>query len=230
MKALPLLLFALIYYTGLFAQNTTSIAVKAGSNIMDVLSTADVFHYPQFTSGKVLFKDGISAEAKLNYNRLLDEMHFIDPKGDTLAIANEKTIKFIVIDKDSFFYDQGYVRLLYGNNVVKLAIKQVWKVVDTKKTGAYNMASSVSSISSKSSYFDGRRFHKITVNENVVLSKVEQYYFGDKYNRFVLANKKNLLMLFAKEQRRIEMYLKENKVDFNNKDDLEKVVQFLEHL
>lgn len=195
---------------------------------MDVLSTADIFHYPQFTYGKVFFKDGVIAETKLNYNRFLDEMHFINPKGDTLALTNEKTIQVIAIGKDSFYYDQGYVRLISSGNGMQLADKQTWKLADKRKTGAYNISSSVSSISSRSNYFDGRRSHNLNVKEDVVLVKVEQYYFGDKYNRFVLADKKNLRKLFPKEQERIDTYLKENKIDFDNKEDLKKIVQFLE--
>ncbi len=230
MKTLLLLLYALLYYTYPFAQNTTSIIVKAGSNIRDVLSTADVFQYPQFAKGKVFFKDGSSAEAKMNYNRLVDEMHFIDPKRDTLALANEKLIKWIAINQDTFYYDQGYVRLISSTDVAKLAVKQVWIMGDTRKIGAYNTANSTSSITSYSSYSAGSRIYNLFVNEEVVLRKVEHYYFGDRYNHFVLAGKKNLLMLFPKEQRRIEVYLKENKIDFSNKDDLEKAVQFLDHL
>ena len=230
MKVLLSLLFALVYVTALFSQNTSFVTVKAGSNVMDVLTIADVFHYPQFTYGKVFFKDRIVAEVKINYNRLLDEMHFIGPTGDTLALANEETVKFIAIGEDSFFYDQGYVRNILGGRVVKLAVKQVWKVVGNNKRGAYNSASGVSAISSKSSYYNGTGLYKINVSEDVVLSKVERYYFGDQYNHFVLAGKKNLLMLFPKEQRRIGMFLTENKIDFNNRDDLEKTVQFLEQL
>jgi hypothetical protein len=227
MKALPLLLFAFIHYTCPFAQSKTSVTIKAGSSIMDVLSTAEIFQYSQFTYGKVYFKDGTNAEAKMNYNRLLDEIHFIDAKGDTLALANEKTIKYIAIGEDSFYYEQSYLRRISGNNIAKLAVNQVWKFSDKRKGSAYNITSSISSISSRSSYYDGRRFHAISIKEDVVLSMVEQYYFGDKFNHFVKAGKKGLMMLFPREERRINGYLKDNKVDFDNKEDLEKIIQFL---
>src|SRR5215213_4561918 len=97
MKAFLLILFVLIYQTELLAQKNKFVTVKAGNNIMDVLSTTDVFYYPHFTSGKVFLRDGTAAEGKLNYNRLVDEMHFINPKGDTMALANEQDIKYVVI-------------------------------------------------------------------------------------------------------------------------------------
>lgn len=81
MKGLLLLLSALLVQTVLLAQKKTYVEIKAGSKIMDVLTTADVLFYPQFTDGNVFFRDGTTVGAKLNYNCLFDEIHFIDPKG-----------------------------------------------------------------------------------------------------------------------------------------------------
>ena len=170
------------------------------------------------------------AEAKLNYNHLVDEIQFIDPKGDTLALANEKTIKLISITNDTFYYGPGYVRLLAANSIVKLAGKKIWAVGDTRKIGAYNTANSSSFITTYSSYTEHGKSFDLTIMEDMDLRKVEHYFFGDKYNAFVLATKKNLLTLFPKQQRQIQTYLKENKIDFNRKEDLEKVVQFLAQL
>ncbi|MCW3109444.1 MAG: hypothetical protein JWQ09_3950, partial [Segetibacter sp.] len=211
------------------AQKKTFAIVKAGANIMDVLSTPDVFYFPEFTSGKVLHRDRTTAEGKLNYNRLVDEMHFINSKGDTLALADEMNIEYVAIGKDTFYYDGGYLRVLSSGNLAKLAMKDIWIISETRQVGAYNTTNTSVSITSFKSYTEGGRLYDLTVNEDVVLKKAEQHYFGDANNHFVLAGKKELLMLFPKEQRRIEMYLKENKINFTKKDDLEKIVQFLDH-
>ena len=142
MKALLLLLFILTGYSGLRAQDSTLVTIKAGNKIKDVLTPADIFSYPQFTSGKVFFKDGSKAVAKLNYNRLSDQMLFIDPKGDTLELADENTIKFIAIDKDTFYFDEGYVKIIADYGAVKLAEKQIWVVADVRKVGTHNSAKS----------------------------------------------------------------------------------------
>jgi len=154
-------------------------------------------------------------------------MHFISPKGDTLALANEKNIRYVAIANDTFYYDQGYVRLLSADDGVKLVKKQVWIISDTRQVGAYNSTSNSASISSYTSYNEGGRLYDLVVNEDIILKKVDQFYFGDVNNHFVLATKKNLLLLFPKEQQRIELFLKENKISFSNQDDLEKIVHFL---
>jgi len=233
MKALLLLLFILIGYCGLSAQDSI-VTIKAGNKVRDVLTPADIFYYPQFTSGKVFFRDGRKAMAKMNFTRLYDEILFINPKGDTLAVADEKTIKFIIVDQDTFYYDEGYVRIIVDYGDVKLAEKQIWVVADTRKIGTHNKSTSTVAITPLSNYSDDgiarAKSYDLLINEDMVIRKETQYYFGDQNNHFVRAGKKKLLLLFPKEQLDLENYLKENKVNFDKKDDLKKLAQFLGQL
>ena len=230
MKPLLLLFFILIGYTDLSAQDSTLITIKTGERVTDVLTSADIYYYPQFTYGKVFLRDGSKAAGKMNYNRLYGQMLFIDPKGDTLALADEKNIKFIVFDQDTFYFYEGYIRLLADDGVVKLTEKQVWVLADIRKIGSHNRPTTTVAVTSFSTYTDGldaAKSKNLIMNEDVVLRKETQYFFGDKYNLFVHANKKGLLQLFPKEQVSIEDYLKENKVNFNKKEDIEKLYQYL---
>src|SRR6185295_907979 len=99
-------------YADLSAQDSIYVTIKTGQSVKDVLTPADIYHYPQFTNAKVFLRDGSKAATKMNYNRLYSQMLFINPKGDTLALADEKNIKFIVIDKDTFYFGEGYLRLI----------------------------------------------------------------------------------------------------------------------
>ena len=230
MRSLLLLFIILISYADLSAQDSTFVTIKTGQSIKDVLTTSDIYHYPHFTNGKVFLRDGTKAAGKMNYNRLYGQMLFINPIGDTLALADEKNIKFIVIDKDTFYYDGGYLRLMANGGVVKLTEKQIWVLADIRKIGTHNRPTTTVAVTSFSSYTDGRDAAKskdLIMNEDVVLRKETQYYFGDKFNLFVPASKKGLLQLFPKEQREIDNYLKETKVNFNKKEDVEKLYQFL---
>lgn len=215
-------------YSTLYAQDSTLVTIKTGSRIRDVLTTTDIFLHPQFISGYVFFRDDTKATALMNYNSLDDQMLFIEPKGDTLALKDEKNIKFITLDKDTFYYDEGYVRLIAGNNFVKLAEKRVWKVADIRKIGSHDRPANTFAVTSLRTLTDGfGRTYDLVLNEDLVLRKKARYYFGDQYNRFVPAGKKNLLLFFPKEQNSLVNYLKENKVNFDKKDDLEKLALFL---
>ena len=206
------------------------IVIKAGTSFKESVSITDSYQYPQFVTGKVFFKSGDSTVAKLNYHRFLDEMQFIDLKGDTLDIANASTIRFIRINVDVFYYDNGYVKLIRDTNGIKLAAKQTLLVSGKEKIGAYGLANPTSAIDSYGALIDPRGMYKLIPNEDVKLTKKTRYYFGDKYNRFVWATRKNLLREFSKESKLLNTYLKENNVDFNKREDLEKLLQFLANL
>jgi hypothetical protein len=230
MKTLLLLFLALIGTIDLPAQDSTYVTIKAGNRIRDVLAPADIYFYPQFTTGQIVFKEGKRVVVDMNYTRLFDQMLYINQKGDTLALADEKTIKFIAILKDTFYYDDGYIRIITDNDFVKFAEKQVWVVADIRKIGTHNRPSNTVAITSLTAYTDGTDAAKskdLMLNEDIVLRKEIQYYFGNAYNHFVRAGKKRIQGLFPKEEISIENYLKQNKVNFDKREDLEKLARFL---
>ncbi len=224
MKSVSVVLFVwLAFVCQTFAQTDRWI-IKSGEPIKDMSIS---FHYPQFSNGFVYFRDGKISNALLNYNLINGEMQFISPKGDTLALSNEITIKYITIDKDSFFYDKGYVELISGNDVARLAKKEGLVLSDVKKTGAYDQSSSVSSITTVSSLSSFNQVTSLNEKKDLIISKEISYYLGDAYNHFLPANKKNLLKLFGKKQTAIENYLKEKHTSFSNEKDLKELLSFL---
>jgi hypothetical protein len=227
LKTVLLWSFALHFSNGIIAQGKKFVSIKAGNKVTDVLSPADIYYFPTFTTGRVYFKDGSKSEARLNYNHLVDEMQFIDPKNDTLALANENTIQAIAVEKDTFYYHNGYQRLIRQTGGVKLTIKQFWAIGDVKKMGAFNQANTSASIATVSTFTGKGGNYELILNEDVDLRKAEQFFLVDPYNQFVLASRKNVLDLFPKHQQAIKTYLKENSVEFSKQEDLEKLVQFL---
>lgn len=230
MKTLAFLLITTLFCTSAIAQNTASIIVKAGTSLKESVPPEDLYLYPQFRYGRVFYKDGKRSGGKMNYSKIFDEMLFIDPFGDTLALANEPAISVIGIDADTFYYDKGYVKYITTIGNTKLAVKPSLKVADKVKIGGYDMANPASAITSYESYNDGIRSYNLTVREDMVLIRVEQYYWGDQYNHFMLVNKKNVFDFFSKHEKAVKGYLDEHKVDFNSREDLERLLQFLAHL
>jgi hypothetical protein len=226
----PFVCLLLLCYAAVAAGQKNRITVKAGSNIMEVIPATEIFYYPEFKDGAVYLRNGSIAAARINYNRLVDEMHFISPKGDTMALSNEKEIKHLVIGADTFYYENGYLRLLASGPLVKLAVSHIWVISDTRQLGAYNSTNNSVSITSFRSLNQGGRLYDLVVNADLILTKVETFYFGDESHHFVEATRKNLLLLQPKQRKRIESYLKENKTSFRKQADLEKLTLSLSAL
>src|SRR5262245_23963678 len=81
------------------AQKRAKYTINPGEKIIEKLPRNEVYTYPEFTSGKVYLKNNTVSLVRLNYNSLYAEMQFINPKGDTLSVSDEKLIRLIIIDK-----------------------------------------------------------------------------------------------------------------------------------
>ena len=226
----PLLL---LLVNELSAQDSMRIFVEAGKNFSEVLTPDKIYRYPSFSNGKVFFRDGSFSESKLNYNFFNGEIEFIDTNGDTLAIADEQIpdIKEVYIDSNSFFYSNGYLEQLTQENIFgKLLKRQNFVVMETGKIGGYDMPSSSNAIQTYSGFIANSRssvVSKLKAKQNVTLVLITEYFIGDKYNRFLPANKKNMLKLFPSKKDKINAYLKLHPVDFRNGIELKKLFQYL---
>ena len=228
MKTGLLFLFILMDIVSLRAQDSTVVTIKSGSSVKDVLKSNDIFYYPHFIPGIAYFRNGTKAAAMMNYDKLADQMLFISPNKDTLALTDEKTIKFIALAQDTFYFNEGYIKLLASNSVVKLAQKQVWELADIRKIGSHDRPATSYSVTSYRTLTDGfGRTLDLALNEDILLRKNTSYFFGNNYNQFVLAGKKNLLLFFPKKEKVLSDYIKLNDINFTKKVDLEKIVQFL---
>lgn len=227
MKFIFTILIVLLYCGPTYTQKNNSFIVKAGTSINESVALADLYEYSEFKNGRVFFYTDPPSEAKINYHTFLGEMQFIALNGDTLTIDNEETIRLITIDKDSFYYNKGFIKLISSNNAGKFGVKQSLRIDAIEKMAGYNMTSSISSIRSVNAHTNGGRMVRLLVKEDVTLLKEKHYYFGNQFNQFVAANKKNVLELFAKKEAAIKKYLKENKVVYSKGEDLEKLFGFI---
>ncbi len=227
MKVIFHTIIALFFYSLAYPQTNNSFIVKAGTTINESVPSADLYEYSEFKKGTVFFYSEPNSDAKINYHRFLGEMQFIAFNGDTLTIDNEETIRLITIDKDSFYYNKGFIKLLSSNNAGKFGVKQSLKIGAIEKMVGYNMTSSISSVKSVNALPNGGRMVKLLVKEDVVLSKEKQYYFGDHFNHFAPANKKTVFEVFSKYEGAIKKYLKENKISYTSLNDLDKLFRFI---
>jgi hypothetical protein len=120
-------------------------------------------------------------------------------------------------------------RLLAGNGIIKLGERSTWKIADIRRIGSHDRQTKTFVVTPVRMIADGLggRTRDLVLNEDIILQKKSIYYFGDKYNHFMPAVKKNLQSHFPKEHNNLTSYLKENKVKFDRKEDIEKIVQYI---
>jgi len=227
-KPFVLLSIFMILSSCLSAQKGKLYSVLAGSKVEDCIPFGERYRFPEFTSGKVIFRNGSNTEAKLNYNFLVREMQYMHGK-DTLAITNENDILQIIIADHTFVVNKGYIELIYNDKVI-VGISQYFNLLDVRKKDSYGVQSSGSSAESKSSFLTSGQSFKLTLDQDRLFQKVSFYYIATSSTDFVLFTKKKVMQLFPQNKKTIESYLKSNKVDFDSRDDLLRLAGYLQNL
>ena len=219
----------LIFYTiPSFSQIKETVTVRAGTSLLDYFSSSEIYMYPEFVVGKAIMKTGIFSVRNFNYNFLSGEIQFIE-KSDTLEIDNKLDVKYILISKDTFYYDKGYILQIKNGNV-KIGKKEYYDFKKSEKKDPYGTTSSGSATTSYNMLSTASNYYKLKVNEDMVFSKSNLYYISTNDNKFILYNKRNVYKLFPQEKEKIKSYIKLNKTKFDKQNDLIKMAEYIETL
>jgi hypothetical protein len=218
--------YAVLLYGVSWGQVTYTI--KPGIDVLEIIPSNEVYRYPGFIQGTVVFKDGASSTGRLNYNSLIGEMQFIGPKGDTFSLAEEQTIRHVLVSSDTFYYSEGYIRLIKEGRSVKLGEKVVFREF-VQKPGAYGLSSSTTATNNLA-FILNKRSVDLNISQEIVLVKSISWFIGNKFNDFQPADKKTVLKMFARKKQAVEEYLKNNDMNFNKRDDLIRLTDFLNGL
>jgi hypothetical protein len=213
----------------LASQTKKTFTVKPGEKVVDVIPLTEIFKYPEFKPAFVMLKSGVSVPTKVNYNSLFSEMLFIDQKGDTLALSDEKTIRLVAVEKDTFYFHEGWLELVINNTDIKLAGKRTIDISDKTKTGAMGLEGH-GDIETSRTLTGYQQIRELIPKETLTFTENITYYFADRFNNFSRANKKSLLNICRKQQAKIEDYLQHNKTDFTSEEDLKRLFSYLNGL
>jgi len=227
MKKASLLFLLLITSINYLKAQQEKIILKAGSSLQD-FKIEHVYKYPAFINSKVNYKDGLTTNENLNYNQISGKMEFISKSGDTLNITNNDEIQSVVIDKRSFYYDNGYYEIIKETPEVNLARKVSVRLVDKQRIGAYGMASSTTAIDSYATVPNDMYYTKLKVNVDHIFYKTTTYFLADSSFHFIPATQKNLLKTAKEKKEAINSYLKTNQVDFNNREQIEDLLNHIQ--
>ncbi len=212
-----------------FAQMVQPIRVRAGEEVGKAIPVEKRYRYGAFTPGSVSYLNGTISNARFNYNLLLGEMQFIDPKGDTLSLANEHTLKYIKIGEDLFYYDpeHAYLEVIADFNPVKLTRKQMLVMAGSEKEAAYGQSSGVSAIKTYNSYATGNsQLYRFKPKGDVLFNPEVFYFIIDANKRSYKFRRPGVLKVFTRHKKRVEQYLKEQPVDFDKEEDLKRLLGF----
>lgn len=222
---LALVLFAVI--TTAFSQ---SVLVKAGQDYTKAIPRSDRYRYKDFMNGQLHYPQGKKSQVlRLNYNIIFAAVQFIDSNGDTLFIAEDSNIfKYVSINNDLFFHDFqfGYFEILTREPQIKLMSQVKWNIARKDVMIENGYGSSLSLSNSDYSTIRVSGANNFIQNENTLFEKEDAYFLLDKKQRIHKATKSSFIKIFQDYKGEIQSFLKDNDIDFSDKDDLRTLLEF----
>lgn len=225
MKRLTFLIALLLACNTLFAQKNEFFKVNTGTRITDAIPFAERYQYPAFTKGRITLNDGRSNTCLFNLNLISGEMEFIQGK-DTLFIAEKGDLSTIIIAKDTFYYQNAYLKLI-RNGKLKVYMSQRLGVADVLKKGAMGTVNR-SSASESYSYLDADKLtHFLTADEDMVFRRMVTFYYSMPDKEITMFNRKNSGKIISGKDEEIKEFLKTNEINFQSKEDILKLTEFI---
>lgn len=189
------------------------------------LSKYYTYLYPSFEETLVKQKNGTLSKARMNFNIFLAQMQFIDTNGDTLTLAKLADIDSIQLGGHVFYYDRGYFEILAVSGGSKLIVLRKINV-DVITTGALGIRSHTVSAGNYDRHVTAVGVNKLVVNEDLSIQEEAIYSLVNKNGESYNASKSGFLKMFAANRKDVEDFIKKNKTNFSNEEDLRKLFAF----
>ncbi len=227
MKSLTTLFgLLLLYFTSLAQEVHERMHINGGSELWTNFMK-EMFLYPEFNDGTIRYHNGMTFARKVNYNRILETIQFIDEKGDTLAIADEAAVKDIIVKNDTFIYNPECLEVINANNTLQLLKHEKMRIADIRRKGLYGIPNTSSAMESINMVYTWMNSYQVDVNELLLLSKTINYYVKKADGEKVSASRKNILAMFPKRRDDLKKYIDEKKINFNKEADLSQLVSYI---
>ena len=218
-----ILAFTLCLSLASIAQHSR-VTYNALTNAEEALPADFRYRFEKFLTGQVYYKDGNGGTGRLNYNLLVQEIHFINEKGDTMALDNLETVRLVTMGKDSFYFHKGIVQVVGRYQDVLLGVKEKLSIKDRQKVGAYGMANPGGSIDTYSTVTVRQGTFKLGINENVTLAREKDYVLILKDKIFMPLNMNSIGKAFPEKKATLEVYAAENRLNLKKEEDIRKLL------
>lgn len=203
-----------------------------------------IYLFPEFMPAVIYYPEQY-AEMNINYRLLMDEIIALDERGETKALATREKFDSIIINNDMrlvFHHRFGYLEKPPAQNKRFFIKHQSTYTMNEIVPGAYGQASPTSSAQSvnilagRENFSVGSRGERLrlentTGNEvqvNIVARPTLGLIINNEFN--IINSRRDLNRLFPDHRSEIRSFLRSERISFDERLDLLKLVEFLDGL
>jgi len=182
--------------------------------------------FPDFQNGSIHYKGKRPIECRLNYNFLLDEILFLNEKGEKMALANPQDVSKVIISDRTFIPTaKGYVEVIEDGEI-SLVYKWICRISKVGKKGALGLSTDAPSVYQMNRFsFDAREW-KIAVDEEALAAVEVRPYLKINSKLIQITGVKSFMKAFRGEETKLSQYLDQNPVDIKKEADLRRLTRY----
>jgi len=212
MKHLLLILSAIIFYSSLFAQ--------------PVVNGKELYHYvfPSFVQGTVRQKSGEVNKALLNYNSLTEEMIF-DQSGQKMALDKLEFIDTVYMENKRFILVGKVFYELAANTPIALFIQHKSEIIPPGSNTGFGTTHTSAATNVTDLKALGMAY-QLRLPDDYILTSNKVFWLKKGNNYYVLKDLKDVQNLFVEKAGAIKEFVKVNKINFRNAEDLTRLILF----
>lgn len=184
-----------------------------------------------FQPGTIIFSNGTTLKAELNYHFLTNSVCLINEQDEKMILGDLSQIQLIHFGRHAFVpiskVDVTEVLKIFDDNS-KLLLRRIAKVKQAPdNSGAYGSSTVTSSVSKLSSApFDGGKNVKLSTVVEREYSLYEDYMIEKDGKRYRIVNAKSFKKVFPSKWEQAKNFIKENKFNLKKPEDLFRIIEF----
>ena len=184
-----------------------------------------LYVFGKFQKGVVYLNDGDSVMRYMNYNAGTEEVVF-EQQGKWMALDNLNLVKRIKIGENVFEPINGKFYQKIGICAEGLYVSYRYKVIPPSAPSAYGSESNTSASTSWSSLAGRGNLYEFTIPSEYKVVKSKDFLLY-KDNQLCQVNKySQVSKLYPQKAKALKDFIKTNKLDWNDKTDIKRIIDF----
>lgn len=234
MKTLLLASFLLQQTLPLNAPLTVTCRAAAFGHVTMQGKQPAAYLFPEFIKGMVYFRNGTKREALLNYHCHGGQMQFLNPQADTLLFTGKYLIDYVQIGEHRFVLTEAHsdMEVIGAPGRVMLAARTQPGPAGNNLSHSGQHFSASEGNASRALMVSNQGGHfQWENNASGQGWRMKTTYFLIDQNRVVHpTSRRAFLRVYGRNRRELARYMREQRIDFGDADDLQKLLGFCTNL
>ena len=188
----------------------------------DTITYPEQFLFPHFGTARVVMKGGKSFDMFLNYNIVFEKVVIVQ-KNVICDLSNTGSVDTIyLLDRKFVPAGQVFYELLDVRPFV-LFVQHRLKVSLPPKMDSYGKIPETSATDAKELLLIGKKAN-LSLDQELLFNKEEVYWLKLNDSMKSFRNAMELFKIFPKEKGEIRLYIRQNRLKFENPEDVKKLI------